>query len=397
MLGKLTFLPGQIRFEEGGHGDHAYLVTGGEVQITARRHKAPFQIARLGPGDLIGAMALIAARARSATATAVTDVEVIRFDRDHLESRLAETDPLVSMVLNVVLERLRDSYAQLLDFDHATCTKPAPPPAWSRASDELAILQALHIAIETDELNLVYQPIVATRTGALAGFERLIRWPHPVRGNVPPNQFIGLAERSALIFDLGEWVVERVCRDVPAFVQCDRSQHPDDFFVSINVAASQLLNAAHCTRLLDTVSRRGVEPRHLKLEVTERMYISNLIEARAAIERFKDRGISIAVDDFGTGYASLNYLQQFPVDTVKIDRSCIKDLLVDPRSVGLVRGMVALAKVVGLDVVAEGVENESVMMQLAELDCDYSQGFGISPGMPLADVMAFMRRVSHPS
>ena len=308
MLGKLTFMPGQTLFEEGVLGDHAYLITEGEVRVTANRFDEPFQLACLGPGDLIGEMALIDEQVRTATATALTDVEVIQFDRGHLESRLAQTDPLVAELLGMVLARLRAGYAQLLGYDQVGRGDGVTALAPSQASGELKLLEELKAAIQSDELNVVYQPIVVTCSGELAGFESLVRWPHPVRGSVPPYQFIGPAERSDLIFDLGEWVVRRVCRDLPEFLRASRSREAENFFVSINVAASQLLDDGHCTRLLDIVSESGVPAHHLKLEVTERMYISNLVKVRTAIERFKEQGISIAVDDFGTGYASLNYL-----------------------------------------------------------------------------------------
>jgi EAL domain-containing protein (putative c-di-GMP-specific phosphodiesterase class I) len=251
-----------------------------------------------------------------------------------------------------------------------------------RAQRRLRIESMLRHALERNELRLHYQPRVDARTGSLLGAEALLRWSPPDVGPVSPAQFIPIAEESGLIVPIGAWVIGEACRQIAAW----RDQGLDPFTVSVNVSALQWREGGLLKALREALARHRVPPQMLELELTESALMTSAEHTLAQMHALKEIGVRLSIDDFGTGYSSLNYLNRFPIDMLKIDRSFVQDLLEDDKDLAITRAIIALGHTLGLRVVAEGVESESVAMALRHARCDELQGFHIGRPMPAGEL-----------
>jgi EAL domain-containing protein (putative c-di-GMP-specific phosphodiesterase class I) len=204
----------------------------------------------------------------------------------------------------------------------------------------------------------------------LVGFEALIRWNHPRHGLVGPAAFVPVAEETGMIIALGAWVVRRACEQLLALAP----NGPDAPWVSVNIAARQLADRALVDMVDAALRDSGLEPTRLKLEVTENVVLSDEDGARAALEKLRARGVRSYMDDFGTGHASLSYLHRLPIGTIKIDRYFVGRMDVSPECLEIVRSVITLARSLGMEVVAEGVEQQAHLTQLRTLGCEYAQG-----------------------
>jgi EAL domain-containing protein (putative c-di-GMP-specific phosphodiesterase class I) len=236
---------------------------------------------------------------------------------------------------------------------------------------------ALHRAVERREFRLLYQPIVAVATGQVVGAEALVRWDAPSGQLASPVAFIDTAEESGLIVPLGLQVLEEACRQAIRW----SSTGIRGFTVSVNLSPRQVAD----TRVVEDIARvlhdTGVDPMSLIFEITEGT-LMEAAESTTTLQRLKALGVGLTVDDFGTGYSSLSYLKRFPVDGLKVDRSFIKGLGVDPEDSAIVAAVVKLAHTLGLAVVAEGVETAAQLHRLRELDCEAAQGFYLGRPRP---------------
>ncbi len=240
------------------------------------------------------------------------------------------------------------------------------------AVTQLQVANDLRRALERDELLVHYQPIVRIDGSGLAGFEALVRWQHPTRGLVPPDQFIPVAEETGLIDDIGEWVLEESSRQLAQWRQEDSAA--DGLFMSVNLSPVQLQRPQIVAELLAAVTRTGLEPSCIRLEITESAVMEHPLAMTAKLDALKGHGFRLAIDDFGTGYSSLAHLHRFPVDTLKVDRSFIAPILQGGEHLEIVRTILMLAKTLKMTVVAEGVETGEHDEILRELDCTYGQG-----------------------
>lgn len=247
-------------------------------------------------------------------------------------------------------------------------------PAMSAyARDALVIDGALRGAIQAGELSLAYQPISNAASGAMDKVEALLRWHSASLGTVGPDRFIPVAEDSGLIIELGAWVLDEACRQLAGW----RDTLPE-LVVSINVSARQLLDPAFIGLVERALAGNGLAPGRLELELTERVLISDGAQVRVALGRLRELGVSLSLDDFGTGYSSLSYLTQFQINTLKIDRAFVTDMVDSPRSNALVATIIAMGQSLGLQLVAEGVETAGQARALEAMGCHYLQGYHIS-------------------
>jgi diguanylate cyclase (GGDEF)-like protein len=257
-------------------------------------------------------------------------------------------------------------------------------------SHVLATLQLekeLAAALEHDQFVLHYQPLVAAEGGSVLGCEALIRWQHPVRGMVQPGQFIGAAEQSGFISELGGWTVRAACAQIARWKQ----EGLPFGTVAVNVSALEFRHH----RLVDTLTQAladfGVAPHELEIELTESVLMTDTDTTQRIVERLHGLGLRLVVDDFGTGYSSLSYLKHLRPSKIKIDRSFVRDLPTDDDDRVLVRAIVQLARTLGIAVVAEGVETEAQREFLCGIGCNVLQGYLISRPQPAADFAAFVR------
>jgi diguanylate cyclase (GGDEF)-like protein/PAS domain S-box-containing protein len=251
----------------------------------------------------------------------------------------------------------------------------------ARAVERLALENGLHRAIANGELLLHYQPIVELATGRVQGVEALLRWNHPTRGPVSPGVFIEIAEQSGLILSIGEWALRTACAQVHA----QRAVSPD-LRVAVNLSARQFQDR----RLVDEVARAlresGLEPRALELEITETAAMHDAAGTATTLRQLKDLGVRISLDDFGTGHSSLAYLRRFPIDTLKIDQSFVRDMGTDSQATAIVATIISMARSLGLRVLAEGVETAVQRDFLRDFGCDEVQGYLLARPMPIADL-----------
>lgn len=241
--------------------------------------------------------------------------------------------------------------------------------AVSRLNLELDLRQAL----EAREFCLHYQPIVSLETGHISGFEALLRWRHPKRGLVPPLSFIPLAEETGLIISIGQWALREACRQIHAWRERFRAETP--LVMSVNLSGKQLIDPSLPDQVDGILRETGIEPDALNLEITESMLMESTDFARASISKLRDLRVRLLIDDFGTGYSSLSYLQDFPFNTLKIDRSFVNRLSTWRDSPGIINAIITLAHNIGLDVIAEGVETEQQLSVIKALGCEYCQGY----------------------
>ncbi len=244
----------------------------------------------------------------------------------------------------------------------------------------------LRTAIERQLLTLVYQPIVSLQDRSVAGVEALVRWEHPVHGNVPPSEFIPIAEETRLILPLAEWILRTACADFMRWQRESGLQAPG--FVSVNLSRVQLTDPDLVQHTLAIVRAAGMQPQQLLLEVTESQIMANRVGATQLLHEFRDAGVRLAMDDFGTGHSSLSCLQAFPLDVLKIDREFIANLGRGRDYASLVHAVVTLADNLGLDVVAEGIEEVAQAAMLQDLGCRYGQGYLLSRPMTSEDLLA---------
>ena len=248
--------------------------------------------------------------------------------------------------------------------------EPFRPAFRTSGTDRLQMESDLRRALERKELSLAYQPIIKLENGELAGFEALMRWDHPKRGNIPPSEFIPVAETSGLIEEIGMFALEQAALDLMEW------QHLLDklpIFVSVNISSAQLINNDLYSDVRNILSRTRCNPQQLKLELTESVVMENPEQARLILAKLKETGISLALDDFGTGYSSLAYLTRFPFDTIKLDKALIANSN-DKRNI-LLRSIVAMARALDMQVVAEGIESPEDAELLARMNCHYGQSF----------------------
>ncbi|GAC1422448.1 MAG: hypothetical protein NVSMB6_23950 [Burkholderiaceae bacterium] len=252
--------------------------------------------------------------------------------------------------------------------------------------DRLTLETQLRKAIERHEFVVHYQPKINVATGRIAGAEALVRWMHPERGLLFPGDFITLAEDAGLIGAIGRQVVEKVCDGLGAFQLTGISFGR----VAINLSASQFSERGLLDDLTAILNTRKIDPRFLEFEITESMVMHNREEAIGLMDRMRDLGFALSIDDFGTGYSSLAYLKRFPVDSVKVDKSFIKDIPEDPNDSAIVQAIIVMAHTLGLKVTAEGVETETQLAILRNFGCDEYQGFYFRKAVPQIDFMAML-------
>lgn len=253
-----------------------------------------------------------------------------------------------------------------------------------RAVTRLQLETDLRFAIERDEFELYYQPIISLDTASLSGFEALVRWNHPQRGLVPPNEFIPISESTGLIIPMTVQILNSACSQVVKWQE--KSNNLDPLSIAVNLSGKHFGHPALVEQIKTVISETGINPASLKLELTESAVMDNAETAILMLKQIKETGVRISIDDFGTGYSSLSYLHRFPIDLLKVDRSFVSAMEENTENGEIVRTVIALAKALNLSVVAEGIESIHQFHQLRILGCEYGQGYLFSKPLPVAEI-----------
>jgi diguanylate cyclase (GGDEF)-like protein/PAS domain S-box-containing protein len=259
-----------------------------------------------------------------------------------------------------------------------------------RAITRLELEGDLRVALTRNEFKVFYQPILSLATGKVMGFEALLRWFHPVRGLIPPEDFIPLAEETGLILSIGRWVLKEACLQLRTW----QDQFPSDppLNMSVNISSRQFAQPALIEQIQQLLEEIGLDPHTLKLEITESLLMENSKAAIASLKNLRQMGVQLLIDDFGTGYSSLGYVQHFPIDTIKIDRVFINQMNAIGNHSEIARTIVQLAHELGLDTIAEGIETEEQLGLLKNLDCMYGQGWLFSKALGCENIEVLLEK-----
>jgi EAL domain-containing protein (putative c-di-GMP-specific phosphodiesterase class I) len=243
----------------------------------------------------------------------------------------------------------------------------------------------LERAINEDEFLLHYQPVIGAESGTIVGTEALLRWKDPTRGLMPPTEFVGVAEETGLIVPIGRKVLFESCRQAAEWVAV-----APELRVFVNLSTRQLADPDLVDDVRNSLQISGLDANHLVLEVTETAMMRDIEEAKATLYALKGLGVNLAIDDFGTGFSSLSYLRELPIDVLKIAKPIVDAICESPQDAAFVKGIIELGHVVGLQVVAEGVEHVEQYAHLIDMGCDFVQGYYYAPSMEPAEIAAIL-------
>lgn len=375
---------GSVLFKQGDAPTSAFLLESGSIEVTTEQGQASRRLGVLGPGDLLGEMAVIDDSPRTATARALSDCVLMPIDRKQFAERLDSADPVVRALLLSQISRYRSALAQLSGQSDMPVAAPRSNDA-TIALDKIRLESHLREALDKGELEVRLQPILDIANRRIAGFEALTRWTHPERGPVSPAEFIALAEETSLIVPVGDYVLDQVCG---ALQHLRERGDGEPVFVALNVSGRQLGDDALLDRFLATICAHGLRPAQVKIEITESLVL-DYAQVSSIIARCHAVGLKVALDDFGTGYSNLGHLHKLEFDTLKMDQGFVRQMD-EPRCLAIVRAVVAMAHSLGCDIVAEGVETDAQLQALGDLGCTYAQGYLIGRPLPLDEAIALV-------
>jgi diguanylate cyclase len=383
---RVTLADGDVVFREGDAPTTAFLIEEGRIDINTEREGDVVRLATLGPGDLLGEMAVIDDAPRTATAIAAGPAVLLAIDRAAIGERLQQADPIIRSLLEGQLRRYRGALAAMQGRVEASAQRPL---AAISESEQLGIgkfrLESqLREALQKDGLDLRLQPLFEIAENRIAGFEALVRWNHPERGHISPLEFIALAEETSLINPVGEYVLGAAIAALQALQKNDLVHAP---FIAINVSPRQLAETGLIERIVQRTRAVGVPPERIKVEITESQMVDYPTVQRL-IQRCHEHGIKVAMDDFGTGFSNLGHLHALEFDSVKVDQAFPRQMMQSPRAMALLRSIVDMIHAIGADVVVEGIETAEQLEVLRSMGVRYAQGYVIGKPLLLEEVLA---------
>lgn len=379
---KLEKQAGEFIFREGDPADCAYVIEAGRIEISVDRGDNAVVLSELGPGEILGEMAVIDQYCRTATARVMEDCLLTVVLPEQIQRRIEQTDPIVRSLLSILLTRYRSELS--LEQGLPVNTKSGLL-LHTRGIEKFRFENALTHAIENEEVTVAYQPIRCLRRGAISGLEALVRWDHPTDGTISPETLVALAEETDLIVPLSLYVFKVAVADFTEF----RTATPGDLFASVNVSPRHTIDSEFLNQAWDICSAAGGNPGDIMLELTESVMV-DIDQLGSWVQTAKAMGFRISVDDFGTGYASLEYLTRLEPHTVKIDQNFIRPIAENWRHRAVMGKVLEMARDLGVLVIAEGVETLEHVRVLTEMDCDMAQGYEIGWPLTRSQVIDFL-------
>lgn len=375
---QITIAKDTVLFKQGEAGDCAYVVESGKVLVYLEIDEKVVPLTHVKKGEIFGEMSLIDSLPRSASVKALEDTVLNVVTKDQLIERFQGSDSLVQLLLKVMMNRVRKNNSSLSHLTNPSELGLTAEETVTDGFENLKFENRLQEALNNQEFEMFYQPIVNMQDSKIVGCEALIRWKDPVVGYIQPDKFIDFLENSSLMVSVGHWIFERCLQDF----QKIKSSFGDHFIMSINVSGRQFAHPDFLIELEKLTWKHKVSPRNIKLEVTERVMMNGVV-AIEILDQCKSKGFHISIDDFGTGYSSLQYLSQMPVSYLKIDKSFVSKINADSKVFAVVKSMVFMAQALGMDIIAEGVETIQEREALIQLGAYYAQGWLYSKALPL--------------
>ena len=374
---------------QGDSAEAAFLIEEGTVEVVLESRHGSRILAVLGPGEIVGEMALVDGSTRTASVRARETCFLLPITSEQIDKRIATADPILHLVLTTVLERFRATLKNLEGNGKAANRILVNSSVKAAAASHLRAVKDFESALGQKQIVLFYQPIVDLTTGRISSFEALARWQHPYRGLIQPIVFIPLAEANGLSAALALHCIEQVSRDLSALdAAASRSSKSLDLpRISINVSGQDLTTGT----LIEALEKLPHELQgRITLEVTETSLVGNLSTAADFLAKARALGFRIAVDDFGTGHSSYNYVRALPVDILKIDKAFIHGAGLDQTTRSIITSMVQLAASLDLSVVAEGIESQIDLDAVQALGCTYGQGYLFGRPIPLSETLRLL-------
>ena len=393
---KKSFKSGETIISQGDAGNCAYIVESGRIEILIENKDGETQyVGTRGPGAMIGEMAIIDDSPRTATIRAVEDCDLLEITKEDFALKMDNADPVMRMTTQVILTRYRDMLKRSRIIGDPPSINEAEEAELSysegsSALESIKITNDFENALNTQEISLHYQPIIDLQNSKIAGFEALMRWEHPEKGFISPAVFIPVIEDSGLIVKASSWALKESLMALKRME--NRAGYDNELFMSVNFSSRDFAADDFVDSVYETISKSDVQAPQVHLEITERLLMGQPDNAKDTLSMCQKAGMSISIDDFGTGYSSLSYLHYFPIDTLKIDRSFVKDMLENESSLELVKSIISLGKNLKMKIIAEGVENKEEGIKLRELGCDMAQGYYFAKPMPEKDVTEFITK-----
>lgn len=406
LIQRYIFPKDTVLFRKGEARQCAYLIDSGRVDIIGNDEGGEDKLlCHIGAGEIFGEMALVDDTPRTATAVTAAECEIFIIPRDALHNRLQGLDPIISLLISLLIERYRmtrihlpeslkqdsqnERFIQKLQH-HRQLPARALELHDTEAHKELALRelkleQELRRGLEKRQFVPYLQPILDLTTRRVIGFEALIRWQHPDKGLIFPDQFIPVAEHTNVVQHLDRLMLEKACEIMPLLDQIGGT----DMFISVNMSGINFSTLDIVQSISDTIRRYGVTPSRIKFEITESALIIDPAHAEEVLRGLKELGLTIALDDFGTGYSSLGYLHRFTIDSLKIDRSFVSRLHDGQKTLDIVSAIISLAQVFHLETIAEGIEREGDVSTLCDLGCRMGQGYLFSKPLPVQEAIAY--------
>jgi len=381
---QITIKKDTVLFKQGDAGDCAYVIESGKVLIYIEKSNVEIPIAHIKKGEIFGEMSLIDNSPRSASVRAVEDTVLNKITKDQLIDRYQGSDQLVQLLLRVMMNRLRRNNNSLV----STSASGVPEEALQEEANSndafgnIRLENRLLEALNNQEFEMFYQPIVNMELNKIIGCEALIRWKDPIVGYIQPDKFIDFLENSSLMIPVGQWIFETCFKDFNEL----KKIFGDEFVMSVNVSGRQFVHPDFLTDLEKLTWKHKVPAKSIKLEVTERVMMDG-VNAIEILNRSTEKGFQISIDDFGTGFSSLQYLSHMPVNYLKIDRTFVSKVNRDPKVLAIVKSMIYMAKELGMSIIAEGVETPEERAILLSLDAKLAQGWLYCKAVPLSDFL----------
>lgn len=377
------FRAGEVIMSQGEMGACAYFIQEGRVKIVLEKSDGSLlDMGTRGPGSIIGEMAIVDNQPRSASIQALESCTLLEITKEDFARSVKGADPIVRLISQVILMRYRDILRRSETLSIDIPGIPSPEDSEREYAEQINVVESIKlanefkVAIANGQLFLHYQPIYSISTGRILGMEALMRWQHPERGVVPPDEFIPLAEDSGLIIEASRWALGEVC----AMLGRLDSIRPDlqQLYVSINLSATDFEESNFVEKFNDILVNTNTDAQRIHIEITERLLLKNPTDMKQTLDRCRALGVNVVIDDFGTGYSSLSYLHCYPIDTLKIDRSFVHEMRNKKSVLGLIKSIVTISENLEIDIIAEGVEEIEEAKLLSQLNCDTAQGYYFS-------------------